>query len=148
MFEADIIDYHNLFNTAGDEISIFTGNIDREYADEFIEAACRFATTPRSRLRIACQCGKNIQQCDIIRTILATEGRLGEIMVYDATAFRGEPYFILADRTGYRIEIPALSEIIIDFDDKEETLRLYDQFQQILQSSPLTAHALPMTMTN
>lgn len=148
LFGADITDYHNLFTIAEQEISIFTGNNDREYADEFITAASSFITTPGSILKIACQCGKSINQCSILKAILSAPGRHGEIMVYDANAFCGEPYFILTDKTAYRVEIPALAETIVDYDDREETFRLHAQFQHILDCSSLTAHALPAATTN
>ena len=140
LFDEDIIDYHNLFQTAQQEICVFTGNNDMEYADEFIKAARRFTATPGTMLRIACQCGKDINRCTIIQTILSSPERQGDVMVYDASHFRGEPYFLLADKAAYRIEIPALAETIVDFGDKEETMRLFDQFQHIIDRSPLKIH--------
>ena len=148
LFDADIIDYHNLFNVAEQEISIFTGSNDMEYADEFIKAACSFSAIRGSCLKIACQCGQRMDQCEILKAILSAPGRQGEIMVYDAHDFLGEPYFILADETAYRVEIPALAETILDYDDQNEIFRLHARFQHILQVSSLTAHALPLSETN
>ena len=145
---ADIDDYHNLFNSAKHEISVFTGKSDMGYADDFIKAACNFSTQPGSKLTIACQCGKYMSQCHIIKAILNAPERQGEIMIYDAHAFQGEPYFTLTDKSAYRVEIPALVETILDYDDLNETARLHEQFQHILSHSPLTANCPPHSMTN
>ncbi len=145
---ADVTDYHNLFNSAEHEISILTGKSDMKYADDFITAACNFSRQPGSKLTIACQCGEGLKQCPIIMAILNAPERQGEIMLYDAHAFQGEPYFTLFDKSAYRMEDPALFETILDNADQAETTRLYEQFQQILAQSTLTASCPPPTMAN
>ena len=145
---ADIYEYHTLFDAAEHEISIFTGKSDMEYADEFIKAACNFSIRSGCSLKIACQCGEEMSQCHIIKAIIDAPERQGEIIIYSAEDFRGEPYFILADKAAYRVEIPALAETIQNYDDQEETLRLHEQFQHITSLSSLTAYLPPILRTN
>ncbi|MDH3394091.1 MAG: hypothetical protein OEL66_08785 [Desulfobulbaceae bacterium] len=132
---ADVQDYHDLFSSADHEISIFTGKHDIEYADDFIIAACNFASRPENTLHIACQCGKDMAQCQILNAILMAPERRGMVVLYNAHKFRGKPYFILADESAYRIEIPEFAETILDYDDQEETARLHTVFNQIISSS-------------
>ena len=141
-------DYHDLFNSADNDISIFTGKYDTEYADDFIIAASNFSRQPGSTLRIACQCGEYMAQCHILKSILAAPERQGEILIYDAREFRDEPYFILADESAYRIEIPALAETILDYDNQDEIDRLYAQFHQILSLSSLKKYPTQPSQAN
>ena len=130
-------DYHDLFLAAENELLIFTGKDDMNYADEFIMAASIFLRRPGRTLKIACQCGTFVSQCHILKSIVNDPARKGDIMLYDAREFRYEPYFILADTAGYRIEIPEQAETIIDYGDQKEINRLHGQFHQILSLAAL-----------
>ena len=141
--QAALQDYEDLFNSAKHELDIFTGRHDMEYADAFIRAAGCFLSRQGSRLRLACQCGQEIRQCPIVKAILATPGRQGEILVYDSHNSLDESYFILADRSSYRIEFPEFAETIIDYDDREEAARLLVHFEYILSTSTVTTRLPP-----
>ena len=135
--DAAIQDYHDLFNSAENEVSILTGKYDTEYADEFIIAASDFSSRQGTTLRIACQCGKSMLKCHIIKSIINNPERKGDVFLYDAHEFKNEPYFILADESAYRLEIPEAAETIIDYDDKVELNRLNGQFHQVLSISTM-----------
>ena len=134
---AAIQEYHDLFKTADLEISIFTGIHDMEYAEEFIKAAHDFLIRPKTKLRIACQCGSDMAQCHILTEIASDPDRQGEILLYDAHMFSGKPYFILTDQSGYRIEIPELKETIQAYGDLTEIDRLQNELHCILSLSPM-----------
>ncbi|MDH4321377.1 MAG: hypothetical protein OEV73_07740 [Desulfobulbaceae bacterium] len=138
-----IQDYYDLFAAAANELTIFTGSHDQEYANEFITATGNFLCRPGSRLRLACQCNKPMQQCRIVQGILATPGRQGEILAYDSHATEEETFFTLADKAAYRIDFPEFAETITAYDDPEEAARLHTHFEYIISTATLTAHLPP-----
>ena len=142
--EVKIVEMQTIFTTTAREVCVFTGIGDREYAEEFIEAARHFLAQPGKRLRMACQCGGDIMGCAIIKALINAPERQGEIRVHDANIFCGAPYFMLAGKTGYRMEITALHETITDYHDPEAVQKLYAYYQQILAHSPQVLHRQPM----
>lgn len=142
--EDKVAEMQTIFTTTAREVCVFTGVGDLEYADDFIEAARHFLAQPGKQLRMACQCGQDIMGCAIIQALANAPKRQGEIWVHDAKIFCGAPYFMLAGKTGYRMEITALDETIADYHDPEAAHKLYAYYQQILTHSPQVLHRLPM----
>lgn len=135
-----IRDYHDLFDSANHEIAVFTGKEDLAYGEEFITAARSFLSHPGRKLRIACQCGAYMVNCQILKRILTAPDRQSEVLLYDARAFAGKEYFTLIDESAYRIEIPETCETIQDYGDSQEIARLQEELHCILSLSSVEKH--------
>lgn len=138
--------YENLFVAAEYDVNILTGKEYCIYADEFIETAKKFLSSPGHSLKIACMCGPE-NDCNIIKKIATNPDRLGEFAVYNASNFNCD-YFIILDKSGFRFEPPGNQERGEYFTDPYTAKRLLNIFETITYSSPKRIHLRERNLEN
>ncbi|MDH4319917.1 MAG: hypothetical protein OEV73_00310 [Desulfobulbaceae bacterium] len=127
-----------MIEQADREVCIFTGRADREYQDDFLDAACLFLAASGHHLQLACQCGHEIITCKIIEE-LAEAAKIGgsRLTVRDANHYSGMPYFMVADGSGYRLELPGQDTTFVDYGDIDRAVAFRHVYDRIAARSPI-----------
>lgn len=125
--------YRAMLETAEAELCVFTGPDDLDYRADLIGGAVAFLAGAGRHLRMACQCGGDIRQCEIIQAIIADAGRVGRLTVYRADRYADLPYIMIADRTGYCYDAGSTAKI--NYGDQVGAERWQADFEQIVARS-------------